>query len=294
MSHHEIDADTTSVFYAAPDLNGVARGKQIPGAHADKVLAGTARMPLSVLNVDLLGHDIEDSPLVFETGDQDGILQPTERGIVPMPWLEKSSALLPVSMFSEGGTPFSGDPRHALKSVMERYSSRGWNVVAATELEFYLVDASANELKPPRSLLSARRLSSGEILSLDALEEFSPFFSDLYEGCALMGIGADAASSEGGPGQFEINLKHGDALKIADDTWLFKMLVRGLARKHGLSATFMAKPFADQPGNGLHVHFSVVDLDGKNVFDDGTNQGSNIMRHAVAGLLNAMAPHTAI
>ncbi|NNF92119.1 MAG: glutamine synthetase, partial [Boseongicola sp.] len=92
--HPEIRTITTAVA----DLNGQARGKRMPVGYADKALGGTTRMPLSVLNVDIWGDDIEDSPLVFETGDRDGILRPTGRGFVPVPWLTNPSALLPMWM----------------------------------------------------------------------------------------------------------------------------------------------------------------------------------------------------
>ena len=104
-------------------------------------------------------------------------------------------------------------------------------------------------------------------LSLRALDAFDRFFNDLYDACDEMGIPAEAAISEGGLGQFEVNLEHvPDALKAADDAWLFKMLVRGIARNHGMAASFMAKPYEDYAGNGLHTHFSVLDEAGNNVF----------------------------
>ena len=281
--HPEIDAVCTAIA----DLNGQARGKRIPRATAGKAFDGLAKMPLSALNVDILGRDIEDSPLVFETGDRDGVLRPTERGPVPMPWLEGHVALLPMGLFTDDGAPFAGDPRHALASVLASYSARGWSVTAATEMEFYLEEDAPGPL--------ATRLGEGsEILSLQALEAHDAFFAELYDTCAAMGIAADAASSEAAPGQFEINMKHCDAMRAADDAWLFKMAVKGVARRHGMHATFMAKPFPDESGTGLHVHFSVTDADGRNVFDDGTDAGSDVMRHSVAGCLEAMAASTLI
>ncbi|MBT8416539.1 MAG: glutamine synthetase family protein [Silicimonas sp.] len=288
--HPEIRTITTAVA----DLNGQARGKRMPVGYADKALGGTTRMPLSVLNVDIWGDDIEDSPLVFETGDRDGILRPTGRGFVPVPWLTNPSALLPMWMFTEAGEPFSGDPRHALDAVLERYRARGWHVVAATELEFYLIDDAGDTLQPPPSPRSGKRRLGGEILSVRALDAFDGFFAELYDACEAMGIPAETAISEAGLGQYEINLVHRDALEAADDAWLFKTLVRGMARKHGFAASFMAKPYADHSGTGMHVHFSVVDGEGRNVFDDGSERGSDLLLNAVAGCLNAMQDSTLI
>ena len=101
-----------------------------------------------------------------------------------------------------------------------------------------------------------------------------------------MDIPAEAAISEGGIGQFEVNLEHvADALKAADDAWLFKMLVRGLARNHGMAASFMAKPYTDYSGNGLHMHFSVLDADGQNVFANCSAEGTPVLQNAIAGCL---------
>ena len=288
-----------TIRVAAADLNGQARGKRVPSRYADRVVEEGTRFPMSVLNLDIWGEDIDDSPLVYETGDRDGVLRPTERGFMPMPWLDAPTALLPIWMFHEDGRPFDGDPRHALRAVLERYKARGLTPVCAMELEFFLIDDSGRNLQVPTSPRSGKRRVAGEILSLRALDQFDVFFTDLYDACEEMDIPADTAISEAGLGQFEINLMHcDDALRAADDAWLFKMLVKGMARKHGFAASFMAKPYEDYSGSGLHVHFSVLDADGNNVFNDGGPSGTDTLRHAVAGCLKAMpgsalifAPH---
>ncbi|MEM9636360.1 MAG: glutamine synthetase family protein [Pseudomonadota bacterium] len=288
-----------TIRVAASDLNGQARGKRIPARYADKAIEGGTRFPMSVLNLDIWGEDIDASPLVFEHGDRDGVLKPTERGFMPMPWLDAPTALLPIWMFHEDGRPYDGDPRHALKAVLDRYAALGLTPVCAVELEFFLIDDSGRTLQVPPSPRSGKRRVAGEILSLRALDQFDTFFTDLYDACEEMDIPADTAISEAGLGQFEINLMHcDDALRAADDAWLFKMLVKGMARKHGFAASFMAKPYEDYSGSGLHVHFSVLDAEGNNVFDDGGPEGTDTLRHAVAGCLEAMpgsalvfAPH---
>ncbi|MEY8831495.1 glutamine synthetase family protein [Sedimentitalea sp. XS_ASV28] len=279
---------------AACDLNGQMRGKRVPASFAEKLDKGAVRMPFSVLNVDLWGADIEDSPLVFESGDADGILRPTERGPVPMPWLAKPSALVPMTMYTERGAPFAGDPRHALISVLDRYAARDWSVLAATEMEFTLVDDSGMSPTAPLNPVTGRPLYGEAILSLAQMDAFDDFFTALYDGCEAMGIPAQTAISESGIGQFEVNLNHQDALRAADDAWLFKALVRGIARQHGFAATFMAKPYADDAGNGMHVHFSVLDSAGKNIFDNGQTKGSDLLLSAVAGCIAAMPPSTLI
>lgn len=289
-----------TIRVAAADLNGQARGKRVPTRFADKVENDGTRFPMSVLNLDIWGEDIEDSPLLFESGDADGILRPTERGYMPMPWLEAPTALLPIWMFRENGQPYEGDPRHALRAVVDRYKAHGLTPVCAMELEFFLIDDSGKTLQVPPSPRSGKRRKAAEILSIRALDAFDSFFTDLYDACEEMDIPADTAISESGLGQFEINLMHqDDALRAADDAWFFKMLVKGLARRHGFAASFMAKPYPEYSGNGLHTHFSVIDKDGKNVFSNGGPEGSEMLMNAIAGCLWAMndstllfAPHS--
>ncbi|WP_294607107.1 glutamine synthetase family protein [Roseovarius sp.] len=279
---------------AACDLNGRMRGKRLPASHASKLKDGSVRMPLSSLNVDIFGADIENSPLVFESGDIDGRLMPTNRGAVPLPWLDVPQGLVPMVLHNDDGTPFAGDPRHALERVLARFAARGWTVDAATELEFTLVDDSGRGLKTVRDPRSGRRMSAPGILSLGQMDAFDEFLSALYSAGAEMEIPVETAVSEAGIGQFELTLHHQTALRAADDTWLFKTMIKGLARKHGFVATFMAKPFEDDTGNGMHMHFSVLDGEGRNVFNDGTEAGTDIMRAAVAGCLAAMPPSSLI
>ncbi|MDT0683471.1 glutamine synthetase family protein [Roseicyclus sp. F158] len=299
MSWLEENPHIRTIRVAAADLNGIARGKRVPTRFAQKVETDGTRFPLSVLNLDIWGEDIDDSPLVFESGDPDGVLRPTERGFVPMPWLGSPTALLPLWMYRESGAPFDGDPRHALARVQARARDMGLTPVVATEMEFYLVDDSGKDIRVPPSPRSGKRRPGAEVLSLRALDAWDIFFTDLYDACEAMDIPADTAISEAGLGQFELNLVHQpDALKAADDAWLFKLLVKGLARKHGFAASFMAKPYPDYAGNGMHMHFSMLDKDGRNIFDDGGARGTDALRHAIAGCLQAVpgssilfAPH---
>lgn len=287
--------EVRTIRVAAADLNGVPRGKRIPARFAGKLLTEGTKFPYSVLNMDIWGEDIDDSPLVFESGDPDGLLLPTDRGFVPMPWLDAPTALLPIWMFHPDGRPYDGDPRQALARVVDRYRQRGLVPVVATELEFFLIDDSGRTLRVPRSPRSGKRRTGAETLSLRALDAFDRFFTSLYDACEEMDIPADTAISEAALGQFEINLMHqDDPLKAADDTWLFKMMVKGVARQYGFAASFMAKPYEVWSGSGMHMHFSVLDREGNNIFDDGTDRGSPALRHAVGGCLRALPGSTLI
>lgn len=278
---------------AVVDLNGVPRGKRLPPGEQGRVTDGM-RMPYSALNVDIWGMDIADSPLVFASGDADAVLRPTGRGPVPMPWLDQAELHL-MWMFSEQDEPFAGDPRHALDSALARLTARGLTPVVALELEFYLSTADGPRVVPPNSPATGRPVAHGEVLDLARLDDFAAFFDALYATCEAMGIPADSAISEGGPAQFEMTLRHvPDALRAADDAWLFKQAVKGVAEQHGLLASFMAKPYAAEPGSGMHAHVSLLDAAGQNLFDDGSEAGAPMLGHAVAGCLAPMRDCTLI
>lgn len=275
------------------DLNGIMRGKRVPVEQAGKVLSGGIRMPLSIVGVDVWGEDIVGSAQVFTIGDTDGICGATGRGALPVKWTSRPSAMVPLWLYTESGKPFLADPRQALAHIVRQYAELGLRPVVATEMEFYLIDPEPDSAMPPISPYTGKRLDSDAILSIDELDDFGEFFSEVYKECARQNVPADAAIAENGIGQFEINLMHSDdPLKAADDALFFKRIVKGVARKHGLAATFMAKPYGLRSGNGMHMHFSLLDEDGNNVFDDGTAEGSQLLRHAVAGLLRGMAETT--
>ncbi|TGQ53318.1 glutamine synthetase [Mesorhizobium sp. M1C.F.Ca.ET.193.01.1.1] len=287
--------DIQSLRAAVCDLNGIMRGKRIPVEQARKALEGKLRMPYSLIGLDIWGEDIEGNAQVFSTGDADGLCHWTGRGILPVNWTAHPTALLPLWLADETGAPYLGDPRRALARILDRYAALGLTPVTATELEFYLVDPTSQRPVGPVSPVTGRRLDSDAALSIDEIDDFEAFIHDIYEACRMQGIPVDTAIAENGVGQFEINLNHvPDALRAADDAVLFKRTVKGIARKHGFAACFMAKPYGERAGNGFHVHFSVVDKEGRNIFDDGSDQGSETMRHAVGGLLSAMAESTLV
>ncbi len=287
--------ELSSMRAAICDLNGCMRGKRLPIAQAEKALSDGMRMPVSLATQDVWGRDIDDNPLVWETGDADGICLPTGRAPLMVDWLAEPTALLPMWFFNEDGSPCMVDPRQALNAVLDRFAERGLRPVVALELEFYLLDASGPLPAPPVSPITGKPLHADGVLSVDDLDHFDGFFSEVYRACAAQEIRVDTAIAEGGPGQFEINFVHvDDPLKAADDAVYFKRLVKGIARKHGLAASFMAKPFPESTGSGQHVHFSLLDAAGVNIFDNGGPEGTPALRHAVAGLISAMEASTLI
>lgn len=281
------------------DINAILRGKWLPGDDEEKIAAGGVRLPLSTYAPNILGEEVEATGLGIAIGDPDGHLYPVPGSLRPVPWASASGgsvAQVLCEMHDETDTVAPYSPRKQLESMLEKFAARGMTPVIATELEFYLYkpreDMNDAPLPPDRS-------PTAQNYDLDVLDRTQAILDDILDAAWAQSMTPDTLIAEYGPGQFEVNFHHtADALAAADDALYFRRLVRGVARKHGMGATFMAKPYADYPGNGMHVHVSIVDKDGNNVFDEGGEEPSELLRQAVAGTLDTMddvqaifAPH---
>ena len=273
------------------DVNGQLRGKWVPVRSAAKVMQGQLRFPSSSYSLDIWGNEVPASGIGAAAGDPDGVCIPVPETLGVVTWTERPMAQLLLSMNDRDGTPFFADPRHALARVIDRYEARGWTPVVACELEFHLIDRDLDHGRPvpPRSPATGRRLADRNVYGVTELAEFEPVFVDMAGTFEAQGIPADTSISEYGVGQYEINLRHvPNALLAADHCVLMKRAVKGVARRHGFDATFMAKPFAQDSGNGLHVHFSVLDESGRNLFAVGDGKGTRHLHHAMGGLIATM------
>ncbi|WP_020396230.1 glutamine synthetase family protein [Thiolinea disciformis] len=283
------------------DLNGNQRGKRVASSAAPVLHREGFKLPRSVMGVDFWGDDVIANGLVFETGDSDGVCKLVSENLLPVPWASGGHFQAIATMFNPDGTPFYGDPRQILSHVVERYKAHGYTPVTAAELEFYLLkDESENTASPVTSpWLMEQSFNRPDAYSIANLDAFRPLLAELRHACAALQIPADAIIAEFGDGQFEVNLNHiPDALLAADQTMMFKRMVKRVARNHGHLASFMAKTYSDRSGSGFHMHFSVLDEEGNNIFANGTPEGGPLLRHAVAGLLKALpdsmlifAPH---
>ncbi|URK85963.1 hypothetical protein LP421_01620 (plasmid) [Rhizobium sp. RCAM05350] len=187
-----------------------------------------------------------------------------------MTWLNRPTAQVLLSMKNPDGTGFYSDPRQTLTEVMQRFAKLKLTPVVATELEFYLIDpirSALDPVRPPNTREGRWHTGQTQVLSISELQDFEHVFHEIATACRAQGVPADTTLRENGPGQYEINLNHvPDALKAADYAVLLKRIVKGVARRHDLDATFMAKPYGTQAGSGMHVHFSILDEDGRNIF----------------------------
>ncbi len=284
------------------DMNAILRGKWLPGDDADKLAKGAVRLPLSTYAPNILGEEVEASGLGIIVGDPDGHIVPVAGTLKPVPWANIGGGTTKVAQVQvEMIDPDTGalsdlSPRQKLADMVAKFHAKGWHPVLATELEFYLFKPRANETDGPTP---PDRSPTAQNYDLEVLERTQGILDDILSASAAQGLATDTLICEYGPGQFEINFHHTDDVMHAADTavW-FRRLVRGVARAHGMEASFMAKPYADYPGNGMHVHASVVDDGGKNIFDHQGDGPSDVLLNAVGGTLDTMrdlqavfAPH---
>lgn len=296
--------DIVAVDMLVPDMNGILRGKQLARTYLGKLYDDDGvRLPGSIYLLDSSGQNVTTYDYGTSDGDPDYYCYAVPTLLAPVPWSKRPTAQVLASMYDGDGNPFFADPRHVLARVIGRLSELGLTPVIAIEYEFYLLDGEAaaqGTIRPAASPSSRFRPHQTNVYGVDDLYEFEDLLSDIQVACQVQNLPAETFVSEYAAGQFEINLHHTDnALLACDQAILLERCIKQMARHHGNVATFMAKPFAEQAGSGLHIHVSLLDENGNNVFggkwDDRLGRPvSDTMRHAVGGLIEAMPESMAI
>jgi glutamine synthetase len=280
------------------DLNTVERGKRVDRGSLAGMFERGVMLPGSMFALDVLGGTIQATGLGFDDGDADRICRPIPGTIFPVPWLADEVAQVQLSMYEHDGKPFFGDPRHVLTKLLDRFAALSLTPVVAIEYEFYFVarELGADGLpQPPVSPLTGRREFKTQINSMTDLNQFSSVLAEIDSVCRAQAVPATTALAEYGPGQYEVNLHHSaDVLAACDQAIRFKRIVKSVARRNGFDATFLAKPYRDMAGSGLHIHVSLLDADGRNDFAAAQPTDSAALRHAVAGSLATLADGLAI
>ena len=271
------------------DFNGIPRGKNASPKTLLKASEGGLKMPISSYVLDVWGDNPKGTGLVM-SGDGDAICRIVESSLAITPWSSRNTAQCIVSMEDGNGDAIYADPRNVLNSILSRFKNLGLRPVIAPEMEFYLIDKQLQKNGHPQMPLipgTNRRYEEVQLLNLSEMDDFEEFFELVEKSAISLGIPAETAIKECAPGQFEINLlHHNDALLMADQAFLMKRLIKNCARKFNLNATFMAKPFSEEAGNGMHAHLSIIDKDGKNIFKVNKNkQPEGVFASAIAGLL---------
>lgn len=278
------------------DINGFPRGKAMP---ASSFAAGQELRLCRAVAIQTATGDWADYQFSGE-GDPDMKLLPLYSTLKQVPWAGKPRALAVHDCEDLDGSPTPIASRNVLKGVLEKYAQHGWSPVVAPELEFYVFAPNLDPNDPFEApdKRNGRREDGQQGFSLGGLNDLGAFWDEVYSALELLGIVGDTFVHELGPSQYEINLIHGDALALADQTFLFKYALREVGFKHGLQVVFMAKPLAGQPGSSMHIHQSVVDAQGRNIFSTAEGQPSALFAHFIAGqqqlipeLMPLLCPH---
>jgi glutamine synthetase len=250
-----------------PDQAGVARGKIMP---ASKFFNAPAmNLPSSIFHQTISGeYPDDDVPGAGDPADADLVLVPDFATLCVVPWASDPTAQLIHDCYNRAGEPIEVAPRQLLRKIVGLFAEKGWRAVVAPEIEFYLVKPNTDPdypLEPPVG--RSGRPETGRVsYSISAVNEFDDLFEDIYDFSEAQGLEIDTLIHEEGAAQMEINLRHGDPLALADQVFLFKRTIREAAMAHNIYATFMAKPIANEPGSAMHIHQSVWDENGRNIF----------------------------
>ena len=266
------------------DIPGHFYGKRYPIDMLEKVAAGSVlKLPQNCVLLGVQGGLFKIGDYCFNDGDPDAVRRLVPGTLKPVTWEGKPLGQM---LITSDGTekPIVFEPREVLAQVLARLARKGIHPVVAFELEFYLFDKQLREglVQFPRDPLSDDADDQPN-MHIERLSRFSPVLDDMVDAAQAQGIEATVITAELGPGQFEINFGHlDDGLRAADWAALFCRSTRGVALKHGYRASFMAKPYLQHPGSGMHVHVSLYDADGNNLLALNQQQP---LRHAVAGCL---------
>ena len=280
------DKSITEVECLVSDMAGIPRGKIVPVNKFKSALRdNTLRLPEYVFG-QLVTGEYMDSEVLQETGG-DINLVPDASCFWLVPWYKEPTAQIIHDAVYHDGKVVDLAPRQVLKNVIKCFDALNLKPIIAPELEFFLVrreTESNTPLSPPVGR-SGRAELARQAFGIDAVNEFDPLFEDIYDYCDVQQLDVDTLSHEAGAAQMEINFNHGEALSLADQTFLFKRTVRQAALDHDVHATFMAKPMQNQPGSAMHIHISVIDQDtGRNIFSDAEGEPTDAFNNAIGGM----------
>lgn len=283
-----------------PDLNGLIRGKWLPASSLPKLSSGAVRLPRSAYVFDVWGSDVPDVGLAQEVGDPDGVCLPVPGSLSLAPWADRTTAQVLMQMIEPGEDYLSPyDPRQVLQQQIDRFAAIGLRPVVASELEFYIVSQTQSETGHPQPAV----LDNGYVLDqvqtydMHAVDQIEALLNEIDDAGKAQRLPIDTTIAEVGPGQFEINLVHeADAMLAADQAILLKRVIKRVAHRHGLLATFMAKPYGEEVGSGMHIHASLLDEAGRNIFaaPAEADSANDSLQHAVGGLIATAADAQAI
>ncbi|WP_417601119.1 glutamine synthetase family protein [Pararhodobacter oceanensis] len=268
-----------------PDIAGVARGKAMPAFKFDT--QSHFYLPTSIFLQTITGEWADAPAGEDEYKEPDMTLVPDLATATAAPWTADITLQVIHDAMTQKGEPYPMAPRNVLKRVVELYAEQGLTPVVAPEMEFYFVARNTDPNMPimPPMGRSGRVAAAKQAYSMSAVDEYGKVIDDIYDFAEAMGLEIDGILQEGGAGQVEINLAHGDPVALADQIFFFKRMIREAALRHDCYATFMAKPIEGEPGSAMHIHHSVIDrATGRNLFSDAEGQETPAFMHFIAGM----------
>ena len=275
------------------DIAGVARGKAMPAAKF--ATQKSYFLPNSIFLQTITG-EWADNPFDAFT-EPDMILEPDFTTATAAPWTADVTLQVIHDAKDQNGVLVPYAPRNVLRRIVDLYAEQGWQAVVAPEMEFFLTARNIDPNMPvmPPMGRSGRRAAGKQAYSMSAVDEYGKVIDDIYDFAEAQGLEIDGILQEGGAGQIELNLAHGDPVRLADDVFFFKRLIREAALRHDCFATFMAKPIAGEPGSAMHIHTSVVDSkSGKNIFAGPKGMETEAFLHFIGGLQNHLGAGIAL
>ena len=267
------------------DIAGVARGKAMPASKFAK--QAFFFLPNSIFLQTITGEWADNPSGAFTEPDM--LLVPDFSTATASPWTADVTVQIIHDAQDQQGNPVPTAPRNVLRRVVELYRAEGWQPIVAPEMEFFLTARNLDPNMPviPPMGRSGRRAAGKQAYSMSAVDEYGKVIDDIYDFAEAQGFEIDGILQEGGAGQVEINLAHGDPVRLADEIFFFKRLIREAALRHDCFATFMAKPIENEPGSAMHIHHSVVDVKtGRNIFSDRKGAETEAFGHFIAGMQN--------
>ncbi len=283
--------DIQAVEFLIVDPNGVMRGKWAPADALKKAFEEGVNFPMSIHGLDIWGREVPETGIHIESGDRDGFCRAVPGTLSRVPWANRPTAQVLLSTFTPEQERLRFDCRNALMRITKAMAKIDLYPVVAFEIEFYLLEPNANgDGAMPRPVGATAGPDRQRMYGLDDLDEYADLFDDIRAAADAQNLPIDTIIKEAAPGQFEVNLKHRcDPLKAADDVIMLRRIVFGCARKHGLQVTFMAKPFIDYAGNGMHIHASILNGNGDNIFDtEKFDDADQKLGGAIAELIRTM------
>lgn len=271
------------------DLCGIVRGKRIARAELESVFETGLGIPFTIYFLDARGEVVEQARRAASPNGSEGTAWPVAGTLTRVNWSQRPHGQVLMTLGGAEGEPYFGEPRNVLKRIAARFANAGLVPSAAFDFDFYLFDRERAKNGVPESPTgNAAREASAQVYGISDIDRFDGVLTGIAEAAAIQGLPPVAATADALAGRFRIGVERVDeVVRAADHAVFLRQVVRAVARKHGLDATFMAKPFLGLAGSAMALRTALRTPAGDAV-------GERAMRNAIGGLQASMAEAIAI